>query len=147
MGIKANFPTGQIRRHIQNQIPLIEQGIILALASLGEQLVNHARSLDTYKDQTGNLRSSIGYVIAKNGKVVKDYFPGEKPTGTNTGRTFASLESSGKKGFSLIVVAGMEYAAKVESRGYDVIASAELISMAEIPDLRRRIQTIIRTLR
>ena len=51
---------------------------------LGEKFVNKARLEGNYKDRTGNLRSSIGYIILLNGKIVNQNFSGKtkgKPQG------------------------------------------------------------------
>ncbi len=82
--------------------------------------------LGEYMDQTGNLRSSIGYVIVANGIIVTKNFKGSDSEGISKGYELAVLQSHRfKKGFALIVVAGMKYAVHVESKGYNVIASSE----------------------
>ena len=40
------------------------------LMRVGEECVNYARVNGGYLDQTGNLRSSIGYVVMDNGKII-----------------------------------------------------------------------------
>ena len=47
---------------------------IKALSYLGERCVIEARTNHTYKDQTGALTASIGYLIFKNGEVVNGSF-------------------------------------------------------------------------
>ena len=84
----------------------------------------------SYKDQTGNLRSSIGYVIAKDGEVIISNFKesnkgSDKSTGKEKGHRVAediSLSFSG--GYILVGVAGMDYAAAVEAKGYEVVTGA-----------------------
>lgn len=44
--------------------------------------VNKARSVDTYKDRTNNLRSSIGYVLYFNGECISENF---QSSGRGTG--------------------------------------------------------------
>ena len=96
----------------------------------GEKFIDIARRNGSYKDQTGNLRSSIGYIIAKNGEVVAENFTEsekgtDKTTGKYKGRRLAeevSLSHSG--GYVLVGVAGMEYAAAVEAKGYEVGSGA-----------------------
>lgn len=88
-----------------------------------------------YIDWTANLRSSIGYVVLWDGKVVQqsDFSPvrGKRGTsgveGTRQGREFLQkLIDENGEGLVLIVVAGMPYAAYVEALGYDVLDSAEI---------------------
>lgn len=99
-----------------------EPKFINALAFIGETFVNEARSKRTYEDQTGNLRSSIGYAIIKNGKAVK-FTAKDSP---ESGDLVSSLVSEGgNEGIYLIVFAGMEYAKYVERDGYDVLTGSK----------------------
>lgn len=56
-----------IERQIERQIAVIER----TLNYIGEQCVNAARDSDGYKDRTGNLRSSTGYILVRDGRVVR----------------------------------------------------------------------------
>lgn len=105
---------------------------------VGEKFVNRARSLRTYRDITGNLRSSVGYLIAKFGKTEDSSFPGDKPKGKAKGKELAE-EKVGKDGIILIGVAGMEYSEDVEARGKDVIAGSAKLAQKEVNDLLRLI--------
>ena len=83
-----------------------------------------------YQDQTGNLTSSIGFVIVDNGKIVTDYgFEPIKPTateGAEAGRSFAAqLAANYPQGIATIIVAGMNYAAYVERRGLGGMTAGE----------------------
>lgn len=86
-----------------------------------------ARSLNTYQDQTGNLRSSIGYVIYQDGlKMGEDFeaHPASESgaTGVSTARDLADSVAGEYAGQTVaVIVAGMNYAVYVESRGFDVI--------------------------
>lgn len=46
--------------------------ILLFLQAGGERFVKYARENGSYEDRTGNLRSSIGYIIVKNGDIVME---------------------------------------------------------------------------
>lgn len=109
------------------------------MSVIGEQVLNVARSTNSYKDQTGNLRSSIGYVIAQDGKVVRaSSFAQVKQggNGTEQGRSYAeSLAAKFSQGIVLIVVAGMNYAAYVKKKGYDVIDGSELLAEKLVPQM------------
>jgi len=103
---------------------------------LGERFVAYARDHGTYTDQTGNLRNSIGYVIYQDGKLVDEYFqPGISDeaykSSTETYRRYG--KELPPNGTILLIVAGMKYALKVESRGRDVLTSAELLAQKEVP--------------
>jgi len=124
MGLIPEFSQGGVNNRIDRFVMSIEKRIILTLAMVGESFVNDARNTKTYHDQTGNLRSSIGYIIAKNGEIIQ-----ENTQGTSEGQSHAreianEVLRQNTKGFILIGVAGMEYAAAVEAKGYDVITGS-----------------------
>ncbi len=106
--------------------------ILRRLAAAGEQAVNAARTGHGYTDRTGNLTSSVGYVIVEDGTVVQEssfetVMDGAK--GSSEGRAFAeSLAARYPAGIVLIVVAGMNYAAYVSARGFNVLDSAEAVA-------------------
>lgn len=94
---------------------------------IGEQFVNLARTNGEYTDRTGNLRSSIGFVIVENGNILyEDYqLAGSGGgTGMQMAQEFAQSLTGEIEGIGLIGVAGMEYAGYVESKGYDVITGS-----------------------
>ena len=98
---------------------------------VGEQCIIEAREAGNYTDQTGNLRSSIGYAVVMDGKVVQrdcidKVKQGDK--GVSEGDDYLSkrIKKARKKGIVLIVTAGMNYAEYVEAKGYNVLSSAEL---------------------
>lgn len=83
-----------------------------------------------YKDQSGNLTSSIGYVLIDNGTVIGEYgFEQIKPAATEgppAGRNYATqLAASYTSGLGVIVVAGMNYAAYVEARNLGGMTAGE----------------------
>lgn len=117
--------------------------IIKTLAYIGETCVKYAREKGSYQDQTGNLRSSIGYAILVDGKKVSVAGFEEVKTGNmgiETGIYFLNeLAKQFNRGIVLIVVAGMDYAAAVESRGYDVLTGSELTAKKMVPVLLNKL--------
>lgn len=117
----------------------------LALRSLSQTRGTKKASLEagtpSFNDRTGNLRSSIGYLISHNGEFEISSFSG-RDVGELVGLAFAKQFFEASPGYVLILVAGMDYAAAVESLGYDVItgstqraeASLRLISAKDIID-------------
>jgi len=81
-----------------------------------------------YQDQTANLRSSIGYYILHNDKVVK--YNLEPLANMSIIRSLFTRRS--RKGLRLVVVAGMEYASYVESKGYNVITSQAEVAFVDL---------------
>ncbi len=128
VAIVPKFNKAQIRKMISERREQIKQVILLNLKRVGETFVKNARNQDTYKDRTGNLRSSIGYVILYNGEQLFESF---KSTGGPLGVSKAKevIEDSKQRfprGFVIIGVAGMDYAAAVEAKGYDVITASSI---------------------
>lgn len=124
MPLIPGFSQGDIDRRIDRFTVNIEQRIIWTLAMVGERFVNDARNIRTYKDQTGNLRSSIGYIIARDGNIIQENIEGKAEGRAQAKKIADEVLRENSKGFVLIVVAGMEYAAAVESKGYDVITGS-----------------------
>lgn len=143
MPIKQTTTAEQIDAYIAQSVNAVQNAILDRMSYIGEQVLNAARSTNSYKDQTGNLRSSIGYVIVKDGSVVRaSSFEQVKngSDGTSKGRSYAeSLAARYKNGIALIVVAGMNYAAYVKKRGYDVIDSSELLAEQLVPQMLREL--------
>ena len=142
MGITPRFKQSDILKETQKGLRTIENGIIRILQYGGEKFVKDARDENTYIDQTGNLRSSIGYFILKDGKVIDSmiYLSAkgtDRQTGLETGKLFAgTLPKS--SGYQLIGVAGMDYASSVESKGYNVITLQKDVCLVKIEtDLNR----------
>lgn len=166
MGMKARFTQSDIQKMFAIRIERIEKAIIDRLSLIGEEYVNAARKKapDSYDvvvngkktamhkagprmnfttadtegfiDQTGNLRSSIGYVVLKNGVVkagsafdeIKDGSEGS----TKGKERIKKLKAKYKTGYVLIVTAGMGYAAAVEAKGYDVLTGSSFEAKAQL---------------
>lgn len=119
-------------------------GAINTLDYVGLECVKEARLNGKYKDQTGNLRSSIGYVILENGKPIKKSgFSKVKGTATDaqtkSNSLINKLAATYNRGLVLVVVAGMDYAAYVEARGYNVLNSAETLAKKIVPQMLKEL--------
>ena len=121
----------EIERELMGAIERMKQAVIYDLQVIGEKCVNEARMKGSYKDQTGNLRSSTGYVLIVDGEIVSESafdVVKDGQTGSDEGKAFAeSLVKDYPTGIALVVVAGKNYAEYVAARGYDVLDSAELL--------------------
>lgn len=132
MPIKQLTPMTEIERYTEEQLQRLKTVLLRNLAYIGEMCVNRARQSQGYKDQTGNLRSSVGYVISVDGRIVRasDFTQvktGKK--GSKDGEAFARrVARQYPRGVCLIVVAGMNYAAYVSAKGRDVLDSSELLA-------------------
>ncbi len=149
MPIKDLTPSGQIYCFVQEHVERLIQAVIYKMSVIGEKVLNKARSTNSYKDQTGNLRSSIGYVIAVDGRIVKmsSFALSEKGTDRVTGQTAGralaeELVRRFPSGIVLIVVAGMKYASYVSAKGYDVLDSSELLAEQLVPKMLKQLGII-----
>lgn len=128
---KMITPIKVIGDHIMASVEAKMKVIINTFCYVGEQCIVEARDNGDYTDQTGNLRSSIGYAVLWNGKIIQKECADKVKNGdegTSKGEKFLSdrIKKAQKKGVVLIVTAGMNYAEYVEAKGYNVLSSAEL---------------------
>tara|TARA_B110001452_G_scaffold28410_1_gene22313 strand:- start:2275 stop:2703 length:429 start_codon:yes stop_codon:yes gene_type:complete len=123
-GLRALF-TGSQLINVFNQFQQeVDKKTLEAFQYVGEQFVNKARVNGNYSDRTGNLRSSIGYIILHNGNVIDENFEGGSK-GQSQGKQVAEeVANQYPDGYILIGVAGMEYAAYVEAKNFDVITGS-----------------------
>lgn len=140
MGITADFSTKAFD-DLMNAIPDILAGeIVRAFSYLGEQCVKRVRDRtgdESWYDQTGNLRSSIGYAVYEQGKaIIQSAFEQVKKgsQGPIEGRKMVDeLASKYSQTYALVVVAGMEYSEYVEAmKCKDVLASTELFAKSKM---------------
>lgn len=141
MGIRQLTPIEEVNDYLLENIDRIEQRIARNLSFVGDSCLTAARSTNSYKDRSGNLRSSIGYVIVKNGKIISQVIHAagsgdDRKTGVSEGEKFMrEIVRQFPEGIALIVVAGMNYAGYVSAKGYDVLDSAELLAEQLVPQL------------
>lgn len=140
MGFKANFNFNDILKNQEAFLQNVEVSLIEALNRAAIEIGNLAKLTDTYKDRTNNLRSSIGYVLYNNGVKVTASFgksgqgdEGNGNTGVAQGENIADkVAEKYDSGYVVVLVAGMEYAAYVEARGFDVITGATMQFESEL---------------
>lgn len=167
MPITQTTPRKALQSSIDRRLNNLLRSMVNVLCMAGEEVVRYARTLPSpdpkkfpkgkpipphqpgYIDWTANLRSSIGYVVLWDGRVIvqSDFSPikGHRGTsgidGTKRGRAFLQqLISKNSTGLVLIVVAGMPYAAYVEALGYDVLDSAEIKANELVKRMLRKLK-------
>lgn len=134
MSFQAQFSVKDLVKDLDVEIQKVESVIQNELVRVGLEFVRNARINADFTDRTGNLRSSIGFVLLKDGQNVFEDFErsgsGKNPEkGIPTAKQFMFEGLKGSemnRGFVLAVVAGMDYAVFVESRGFDVITSSAM---------------------
>lgn len=84
-----------------------------------------------YNDDTGQLRSSTGYILFLDGKVIHEKFElstygTDRAPGLKEGRDYAFKFLRKSKGFGAVFVAGMDYAGYVQAKSFSVLIHAEM---------------------
>lgn len=141
-------PISAIDEYLAKEAERINKIIIRSMCYLGEKCIIKVRDRpqeSSWFDHTGNLRSSIGYIVVADGKIVQISGFNQIKQGTEgpkEGKNLAlKLAKLFKTNYALIVVAGMNYAFKVESlSNKDVLASAELYAKRELPKMVENIK-------
>ncbi len=150
MGIEAKFTRSDVKKAYDNFVDGIKRQQINRLQMLGEMCVNHARNVPMeqgFQDQTGNLRSSIGYMVFVDGVAVHSMFEQRKEgaQGVKAGEALAQrVGERNPQGVCLVVTAGMNYALYVESKGHDVITTAEHLAQRELPRMLEKLVSQIK---
>lgn len=129
-----------LKEYCNRACKVITDEILLALGVYGEVQEKKIRERgggESWFNQSGNLRSSIGYgVYSESKKAIVSDFPvvlGGKVGSTLGKAMIADLAAEYDKAYGLAIVAAMPYASYVEDiDGKDVLASAELRVRAEI---------------
>ena len=146
MAIKPNFTKDDVRKRFDAFLNEIEKKQIARLQILGEMCLVEARTNKGYMMQTGALLSSTGYEVFVDGVAIHSQFDAASgaesnaaETGIKSGQSIAESIGKGTKGIALVVVAGMNYAAYVEAKGYNVLSSAEHLAERELPRMLEKL--------
>lgn len=154
MKITPQFNGKDIEKDMQAFAEAAFEVTLSEFKQVGLQFVEAARLKGPvdggFNDQTGNLRSSIGFIVMYNGQEVHADFEGspngsDKATGLAKGRQYANeVAQDYKEGWAIITVAGMEYASWVEAKGYDVITGSTLDGGVRMEEATRAIDRALR---
>ena len=132
-GFTPLFSQKDIDQWVDIFTEMADEKMYTLLQAAGEMFVKYARESGRYIDHTGNLRSSIGYVIVRNGSVAysdfrKQNVGTEGAEGVEKAKRLArGLAATHNDGLVLIGLAGMEYAVYVEAiESKDVITGANI---------------------
>ena len=154
MGVTMTTPMSEIRAYLEREAKKSLHQVIAILTYVGETVVNEIRTSDIseWNDQTGNLRSSIGYIISVDGvpTAVSKFEPVDGPLkhtttedGSANGMAYAqTLATLYPKGIALIVVAGMSYASYVEAmENKIVLAGGEIRAKQLVTEMLNRLKS------
>lgn len=143
MGVKPKFGDGYVANQVKAFQVRLEKATVFMLQYLGEELARYAKDRHNYQDQTGNLTNSIGYAVVRHGKILT--YGGENQPGEGAAeglKVAQQMAATLPNSFSLIIVAGMNYAAYVEAKGYNVILPAQLKAMNDFPATVQRLKAL-----
>lgn len=124
--IQPMFDIAAVTARMVAQTEKIERYILNFLHKRGEEFVNECKDEDTYEDDTSNLRSSIGFFIYKGTQLIEKQFAEAEVEGQDAAEGIVSMFQFQSGYYYLVGVAGMEYAADVEAKGYNVISNQAL---------------------
>ena len=123
------------REALQKRLSEKRQQIIsylnMRLMQLAEEAVTYSKENKGYQDRTANLKNSISFALYLDGQLVNSVVgkipKEEEAEGGQEGVSAALNEYAQKegvvapKGYSLVIVAGMNYGKYVEDKGYNVL--------------------------
>lgn len=123
------------REALQQKLNEKRQQLIKALnvrlMQLAEEAVTYSKDNKGYQDRTANLKNSISFALYLDGEIVvskigaipkaEEVVGGQDAVGEAL-QNYAQQEGVvAPKGYSLIIVAGMNYGKYVEDKGYNVL--------------------------
>lgn len=147
MGMRTTY-SGAAARMRQGDAAMVPDADMLRLMQqIGELAVKRAKKPTgkNWTDRTGNLRSSIGYVILHDGDIADVSTFGQVADGSEgaaEGRGYAERlagELAKPDCWQIILVAGMDYAVHLYNKGYDVCVSAETEVERLMANLKRNL--------
>ena len=134
MALKAEFKVEgirQLQQKLNEKKEALKRVLDMKLLQLAEEAVTHAKYNKGYRDRTANLKNSISFALFYDGELVTKHLgqlskPEEAPKehkGIENNLDAYTQEDGvvAPSGYSLIIVAGMEYGAHVEHKGYNVL--------------------------
>lgn len=135
-----------VKKRLDAFLNEVHKAQIEMMMELGEKCLAEARINKGYMMQTGALMSSTGYQVYVDGVAVVSKFDaasGAQSDAASKGMLagLSLAESVGREtsGICLVVVAGMNYAAYVEAKGFNVLTSAENMAKREMPRMMKQL--------
>lgn len=119
----------QIKKDIadlKEYIKGIESEVVDFMDNKARAAVAEQQAKSNYLNHTWNLRSAVGYVVNYKGKEKRRFIGTQNhPDPRAYTETTRFLNEVNKAGTNIICVDGMYYASFVNSKGYDVLDTAE----------------------
>ena len=125
------------------------------LAQLAEEAVTYSKNNKGYKDRTANLKNSISFALYLDGQLITSAVgkipKAEEAEGGQEGVSAALSEYAQKegvvapKGYSLVIVAGMNYGKYVENNGYNVLHLTKYFLREEMKKVFEEVAEMIKS--
>ena len=127
MGLTPLYTSNDVKEVFDTFVEDVDVQLIQLFAYVGEEFANTARDKkppQSFTDRTGNLRSSIGYVVALDGEVQMINLEGKEEGKARAKELVQEVLADESAGIVLIGFAGMHYASHVEATKKDVITGS-----------------------
>lgn len=125
------------------------------LAQLAEEAVTYSKNNKGYKDRTANLKNSISFALYLDGQLITSSVgkipKAEEAEEGQEGVSAALSEYAQKegvvapKGYSLVIVAGMNYGKYVEDKGYNVLHLTKYFLRDEMKKIFEEVAEMIKS--
>lgn len=147
------------REALQKRLNEKRQQIIsylnMRLMQLAEEAVTYSKESKGYKDRTANLKNSISYALYLDGQLITSAVgkipKEEEAKGGQEGVSAALNEYAQKegvvapRGYSLVIVAGMNYGKYVEDKGYNVLHLTKYFLREEMKKVLEEVAEMIKS--
>ena len=147
------------REALQKRLNEKRQQIIsylnMRLMQLAEEAVTYSKESKGYKDRTANLKNSISYALYLDGQLITSAVgkipKEEEAKGGQEGVSAALNEYAQKegvvapRGYSLVIVAGMNYGKYVEDKGYNVLHLTKYFLREEMKQVLEEVAEMIKS--
>ena len=127
----------------------------MRLMQLAEEAVTYSKENKGYKDRTANLKNSISFALYLDGQLINSVVgkipKEEEAEGGQEGVSAALNEYAQKegvvapKGYSLVIVAGMNYGKYVEDKGYNVLHLTKYFLRDEMKKIFEEVAEMIKS--
>ena len=121
----------ELQKRLNEKKESLDNKLAMVLRQVGEESVTFSKENKGYRDHTSNLKNSISYALFKDGELVEQLIgiipepeedaKGQAQVADNLARYAAQEGVVKPQGYTLIVVAGMNYGKYVEDKGYNVL--------------------------
>ena len=132
----------------------IIKALNVRLMQLAEEAVTYSKDNKGYQDRTANLKNSISFALYLDGEIVtskigaipkaEEVVGGQDAVGEAL-QNYAQQDGVvAPKGYSLIIVAGMNYGKYVEDKGYNVLHLTKYYLRSEMKKIFEEVIEIIK---